>query len=99
MPYKIKKNEKISHIVDKFDMPYDVIKRFNPFVENENDVYEGKTLTFPRQYVVQPGQTYLSISEMYAIHPSYLKDLNPYVDVTSVIYPGQTIFLPAKEYV
>jgi LysM repeat protein len=99
MAYMIKKDEKISDIVDVLDIPYSVIQRFNPFVESMDGVYEGKSLTLPRQYVVQPNETYLSISKRFSVNLLYMKELNPYIDgPNSVIYPGQTIYLPAKEY-
>jgi LysM repeat protein len=94
MSYKVQKNEKISDIVNKLDMPYDLIKRYNPFVESPNDFYEGRTLILPRVYTILPDQTYESISKAHSIHPSYLKELNPYMDGQSVVYWGQTIFLP-----
>jgi LysM repeat protein len=97
--YKIRKDEKISNIADLFDVPYIVIQRFNPFVEDMNGDYAGRSLTLPRQYTVLPDETYESISKTFGVNPLYLKELNPYIDSeASVIYPGQTIFLPAKEY-
>jgi LysM repeat protein len=94
LPYVIRKNEKISDLVDRFDVPYDLIWRYNDFVANEHAVYEGRKLTLPRVHQVLPGQTYKSIGELYSVTPAYLHELNPYIDGQSVIYPGQTIFLP-----
>jgi LysM repeat protein len=98
MRYKIKKNEKISDIVDKLDIPYDMIRRFNPFVESKEEVYEGRVLTLPVPFSVLPDQTYESISLSYSILPSYLYELNPYIEGRNIIYPGQSLFLPPIEY-
>lgn len=97
MPYKMKEKEKISEIVERYDIPLSQIQRYNPFVEKLNGEYPGKTLTFPRVYVALPGDSYTSISKEYNIMPLYLKELNPYADGPSVIYPGQTIFLPPSD--
>lgn len=97
MPYQIKKAEKISDVVGKLDIPYALIKHYNPYVESEDGVYEGAHLTLPRAYTVLPGETYDSICREHRIQASYLKKLNPYLDgQPSVIYPGQTVFLPAR---
>ncbi|KIL40049.1 hypothetical protein SD70_16075 [Gordoniibacillus kamchatkensis] len=96
MPYKIKKQEKISDIVSRFDVPYQTIRRFNPYVESEQGVYEGRELRLPRSYTVLPDETYESIAKTYGILPLYLKELNPYIGEQPVIYPGQSILLPPE---
>ncbi len=94
MPYIIQKNEKISDIVNKFDIPYNLIQRFNPYIESIQGVYPGQSLSLPLIYSVLPGETYESIGKTYSVIPSYMKELNPYIDEQPIIYPGQTVFLP-----
>jgi LysM repeat protein len=96
MLYKMKKDEKISDVVNTYDVPYYLITRYNRFVVSEDGVYVGRDLTLPRTYTVLPGDSYDSIVKTYRVLPSYLKELNPYMDEQSVIYPGQTIFLPPE---
>ncbi|UOF88825.1 LysM peptidoglycan-binding domain-containing protein [Fodinisporobacter ferrooxydans] len=63
MHYVVQKKEKISDIMNKFDIPYDAIKYYNSFVQTEEDIHEGRVLTFPLKYMVLPGDTYQLITQ------------------------------------
>lgn len=94
MLYRIKKDEKISDIVDNLDIPYSLISRYNPFVESMDGTYQDRVLTLPLTYTALPGDTYESIGQSFGILPLYMRELNPHTDTSSIIYPGQPIFLP-----
>lgn len=96
MLYRLRPDQKISDVVSKLDMPYALIRRYNPFVEGLENTYAGRTLRLPLTYAVLPGETYETISAAFGILPLYMKELNPYLDGQMVIYPGQTVYLPPE---
>lgn len=98
MYYQIKKDEKIADVINFFDIPFELIQGYNPFVKDMDGDYQNKVLSLPTTYMVQPGETYESIHKKFSLSLKDFSLINSHLGDQAVIYPGQTVFIPPFTY-
>lgn len=100
--YKVKPNDNLRIIADKFNTTVDVLKDINNMFFD--DVRQGMELIVPKNkeqyfnsYTIEAGDSLYKIAQRYNINPTLLANLNG-LEMDDYIYPNQEIIIPKSGY-
>lgn len=101
--YRVKANEDLKSIAEKFGTTPDVLKNINN-IYFDSDVREGMDLIVPQNkeqyfnyYTIESGDSLYKIAQKYNINPTLLAKLNG-LNMEDYIYPNQEILIPKSGY-
>jgi murein DD-endopeptidase MepM/ murein hydrolase activator NlpD len=92
--YTLKKGETLYRISRKFDVPVDVLQRYNG-IADPNSLREGTRIRIPPSYTVKKGDTLYSISRQFDVDLDALMDFNGISDSTALRI-GTVLYLPGS---
>ncbi|MBN2552968.1 MAG: LysM peptidoglycan-binding domain-containing protein [Spirochaetales bacterium] len=92
--YTLKKGETLYRISRKFDIPVNILQRYNG-IENPNALREGTRIQIPSSYTVEKGDTLYSISRKYQVELTTLMDFNGISD-SAALRIGTILYLPGS---
>ncbi len=92
--YTLKKGETLYRISRKFEVPVDVLQRYNG-ISDPSSLREGTRIRIPPSYKVQKGDTLYSISRQFDVDLEALMDFNGISDSTALRI-GTMLYLPGS---
>lgn len=96
--YVVQKNETVEFIAAKFYVDRLALREANKFKQTTR-VVEGQRILIPagpHRYVVQRGDTILSIATMFSTSVNRLLQFNPHLGDGGLLFPGNNVFVPIK---
>lgn len=91
--YTTRRNDTLYSIGTKYRVSVDEIRAVNGLVDTR--IVPGQSLYINQpMYIVQPGDTFYSVSRMAFVPSSVLKSFNPRVDVNN-LRPGMVLHIPS----
>jgi len=96
--YVVQKNETVEFIAAKFYMDRTALRDANR-LKQSTKLLEGQRILIPagpHRYVVQRGDTILSIATMFNTSVSRLLQFNPHLGDGGRIFPGNNVFVPIR---
>lgn len=101
--YRVKQNESLQKIAEKFGTTPEVLKSINNIYFDE-DVRVDMELIVPKNkeqyfnyYTIEAGDSLYKIAQKYNINPTLLANLNG-LNMEDYIYPNQEIMIPKAGY-
>ncbi len=101
--YRVKPNESLKMIADKFETTPEAIKSINN-IYFDSDIRANMELIVPKNkeqyfnyYTIEAGDSLYKIAEKYNINPTLLANLNG-LNMEDYIYPNQEIMIPKAGY-
>jgi lipoprotein NlpD len=90
--HTLKKGETLYRIAKTYDLPLDVLARFNA-ISDPSALREGTQIRIPTAYTVKKGDTLYSIARSKQVELKVLTSLNN-IEASSTLSIGQTLYLP-----
>lgn len=104
MDYVIQPGDTLAIIANRFGVTVEDIIRVNPILQTQTFIFPGQIIHIPLPgeapvpraslYIVQPGETLMSIAVRFNIPVGALLQVNPQITDPNLIFPGQIIAIP-----